>query len=84
MTQVLSGSSNPELALEIAQGLGIELSKIKINKFVDGEIGLQIEENVRGCDLYIVQSTCTPVNDNLMELLLIIDAARRASAKVIL
>jgi len=81
--KVLSGSSNPELAHEVAQALGIELSKVKINKFVDGEIGLQIEENVRGADLYIVQSTSTPVNDNLMELLLIIDAARRASAQTI-
>lgn len=81
--KIISGSSNPLLAQEIAQNLGVELAKVKIQKFVDGEIGIQILENVRGTDLYIIQSLSTPVNDNLMELFLLIDAARRASAKTI-
>jgi ribose-phosphate pyrophosphokinase len=81
--KIISGSSNPPLAKDIVSHLGIELAKIKINKFKDGEIGIQIEENVRGTDLYIIQSMSTPVNDHLMELLLIVDAARRASAKSI-
>lgn len=59
------------------------MCKVKINRFIDGEISVQIEENTRGTDLYIVQSLSTPVNDHLMELLLLIDAARRASAKSI-
>lgn len=57
------------------------MGKISIQRFADGEIGLQILDNVRGCDVFVIQSTCTPVNDNLMELFLITDALKRASAK---
>eukprot|EP01080_Neovahlkampfia_damariscottae_P005069 gene5069-8669_t len=81
--KVISGTSNPDLAAGVAQILSTELTDIKINRFKDGEIGLQILENVRGADLYIIQSLSTPVNDHLMELFLIIDAAQRASAKTI-
>jgi ribose-phosphate pyrophosphokinase len=83
MTQnikVFSGSSNPKLAKGIADHLGLRLSDIELKKFSDGEISVKIKENVRNMEIFIVQSTCFPVNDNLMELLLIVDAARRASA----
>ncbi|MBN2039858.1 MAG: ribose-phosphate pyrophosphokinase [Spirochaetes bacterium] len=81
--QIFSGTSNPLLAKGIADHLGMELSAIDLGKFSDGEISVKIQQNVRNSDLFIVQSTCSPVNDNLMELLLMIDAARRASAKSI-
>lgn len=74
-------NSNPELAKEIADNLWIELGDCKVSKFSDGEICVSIGESVRGKDVYIVQSTNDPVNDNLMELLIMTDAARRASAK---
>lgn len=79
--KVFGGSSNPELAARIALSLGKPLSKLSVTKFADGEIGVQIQENVRGCDVFIIQPTCTPVNDNLMELCLIMDAMKRSSAK---
>jgi ribose-phosphate pyrophosphokinase len=78
--KVFSGSSNPGLAKAITDYLGIESGKINLRRFSDGEIFVEIGENVRGKDVYIVQSTCMPVNDNLMELLIIMDALRRASA----
>lgn len=81
--KVFSGSSNPKLAKGIADHLGMGLSDIELKKFSDGEISVKIKENVRGAEIFVVQSTCCPVNDNLMELLLIIDAARRASANSI-
>ena len=69
------------MAEEIASKLGTELSKIKIERFADGEIGLQILENVRGKDVFLIQPTCPPgVNDNLIELILMISTMRRASA----
>jgi ribose-phosphate pyrophosphokinase len=78
--KIFTGNANPELAGEIAQALGTELGERGCRTFADGEIYLQIKENVRGADVFIVQPTCTPVDRNLMELLLMIDALRRASA----
>ena len=78
--KVFAGNSNPKLAQHIADRLGIELGKCEIKKFSDGESSVSINESVRGYDVYIIQSTCTPVNDNLMELLVMADAFRRASA----
>jgi len=79
--QLLAGSANPELSQEIARLLGAHLTPIHLTRFADGEIFVQIQENVRGADVFVLQSTCPPVNDNLMELLLIIDALKRSSAK---
>jgi ribose-phosphate pyrophosphokinase len=79
--KVFSGNANPQLALAIAQYLGTTLSAASISRFSDGEIRVQIQENVRGADVFVIQPTCSPVNDNLMELLIILDALRRASAK---
>lgn len=79
--KIFSGTSNPELAQEIADYLGIKLSTIDVKRFKDGEISIKLKENVRENDIFIIQSTCNPANDNIMELLLIIDAALRASAK---
>jgi ribose-phosphate pyrophosphokinase len=76
---VFSGNANPELAYRIARHLTLPLSKIQVGRFSDGEVNVEILENVRGRDVYLVQSTCPPVNDNLMELLVMADALRRAS-----
>ena len=73
-------NAHPELAKEIAELMGIKSGKSTVNKFSDGEIQVSIWESVRDCDVYIVQPTCAPVNDNLMELLIMIDALKRASA----
>ena len=78
--KIFTGNSNPELAQQIAAQLGLEVGKATVTKFSDGEISVSIGETVRGCDVFVVQSTCSPVNDNLMELLIMIDAFRRASA----
>ncbi|KAH9297063.1 hypothetical protein KI387_028745, partial [Taxus chinensis] len=78
---IFSGSANPSLAQEIACYLGRDLGKIKIKRFADGEVYVQLQESVRGCDVFLVQPTCPPANENLMELLVMIDACRRASAK---
>lgn len=78
--KIFSGNSNKDLAKEIAESLGIELGKSEVNTFSDGEINVNIGETVRGNDVYVVQSTCEPVNNNLMELLIMIDAFKRASA----
>ena len=77
---LLTGNSNRTLAGEIAEVLKIPLSEATVSTFSDGEITVQINENVRGCDVFVVQSTCMPVNNNIMELLLMIDALKRASA----
>ena len=77
---IFTGNANPGLASRIAKHLKLPLSKVQAGRFSDGEIALEIMENVRGRDVYIVQSTCPPVNDNLMELLVMADALRRASA----
>ncbi|CDY23440.1 hypothetical protein HID58_063514 [Brassica napus] len=81
--RIFSGTANPSLAQEISCYLGLELGKIKIKRFADGEIYVQLQESVRGCDVFLVQPTCPPANENLMELLVMIDACRRASAKTI-
>ncbi len=81
--QIFTGNAHPELAQEIVDYLGISLGKAKVSKFKDGEIRLEINESVRGNNVFIVQPTCYPVNENLMELLIMIDAIRRASAKSI-
>ncbi len=79
--KLFGGTSNPELTNKVCAYLEIEPGKISAKKFSDGETQVEIHENVRGMDVFILQSTCTPVNDNLMELLIIIDALKRASAK---
>ncbi len=78
--KIFSGSSNPELAQEIAKNAGVPLSTIELKRFSDGENSVKLKDNVRGQDVFIVQSTCYPTNDHMIELLLIIDAAMRASA----
>ena len=77
---VFSGNANPELANEIARTLGIPLGNAGVSLFSDGEINIEIRENVRGNDVFVVQPTCAPTNRHLMELILMIDALRRASA----
>ncbi|MGB9621174.1 MAG: ribose-phosphate diphosphokinase [Brevinematia bacterium] len=77
---ILSGRSNIELAKKIANYLGLELGKVLITEFADGEIFVKIEESIRGSDIFVIQSTCNPSNKNLMELLIMIDAIKRASA----
>lgn len=79
--KIFSGNGNMTLALEIAKNLGINLGKATVGRFADGEVNVVIHENVRGKDVYVIQPTCTPVNDNLMELLLMVSTLRRASAR---
>ena len=79
--KILSGNSNIPLAEKICSGLNIPLGRAHVKKFSDGEIQVEIEENVRGMDVFVVQSTCTPVNSYLMELLIMMDAIKRASAE---
>ena len=78
--KIFTGNSHPELAKEIAEILGLPLGKSKVSTFSDGEISVDIGETVRGADVFVVQSTSSPVNNNLMELLIMIDAFKRASA----
>src|SRR2546427_8667878 len=78
--KIFSGRANPELAQRICEYLGLPLGKISIGNFPDGEISCKIDEDVRGRDVFIVQPTCPPVNENLMELLIMIDSFLRASA----
>lgn len=78
--KIFSGSSNKELAKEIVDCLKIQLGEVTLKKFADGEIYARIEENVRGIDVFVIQSTCRPINKNLIELLIMIDALKRASA----
>ncbi|OUC12439.1 MAG: phosphoribosylpyrophosphate synthetase [Alkalinema sp. CACIAM 70d] len=78
---LLTGSANPVLAQEVARYLGIDLSPMIRKRFADGEIYVQILESIRGSDVYIIQPTCRPVNDHLMELMIMIDACKRASAR---
>jgi len=79
--KIFTGNANPALAQEICHALGMELGRAMVKQFSDGEIYLQIKENVRGEDVFIIQPTCTPVERNLMELLLMMDALKRASAE---
>ena len=78
--KIFSGNSNPELAQKIAFQLGVELGDAVVTRFSDGEISVNINESVRGVDAFIIQSTCSPVNRHLMEMLIMIDAFKRASA----
>lgn len=77
---VFTGNANPELARRVASRLYLSLGKADVGRFSDGEIAVELNENVRGKDVFVLQSTCAPTNDNLMELLVMIDALRRASA----
>ena len=81
--KIFSGNSNPDLAQKICDCLGVPLGAARVRRFSDGEVMVEIGENVRGRDVYVVQSTCAPTNDNLMELLVITDALKRASAATI-
>lgn len=81
--RLFSGSANKPLAQEVACYLGIELGGIKIKRFADGEIYVQVLESIRGCDVFLIQPTCPPVNDSFMELMVMIDACKRASARSI-
>ena len=81
--KLFSLNSNRELAQEIADHLGVELSACSVSKFADGEVNISIDETVRGCSVFVVQPTNNPVNENYMELLVMIDALKRASAKEI-
>ncbi|MBR5537266.1 MAG: ribose-phosphate pyrophosphokinase [Clostridia bacterium] len=78
--KLFAGNSNPALAKRIADALGVTLGDCTVKQFADGEVSVNFNESVRGCDVFLIQSTCCPVNDNFMELLVMIDACRRASA----
>ncbi len=79
--KLLAGNSNPELAKLISENLGVPLMKADVKRFADNEVWVEVQENVRGEDVFLIQSTCYPTNDNVMELLICLDALRRASAK---
>src|SRR5699024_311635 len=81
--RLLTLNSNEELAEEISKSMGVPLSRCSVDKFSDGETHINIEESVRVCAVYVIQSTSEPVNENVMELLILIDALKRASAKTI-
>lgn len=81
--KIFTGNSNRPLAHDVANQLGVSLGKITVNKFADGEVNVMVNENVRGKDVYIIQPTSPPVNETLMELLLMISTMRRASARKI-
>ena len=81
--RLFSGSANTKLSQEVARYLGMDLGPMVRKRFADGEIYVQIQESIRGCDVYLVQPTCYPVNDHLMELLIMVDACHRASARQI-
>jgi ribose-phosphate pyrophosphokinase len=80
-TVIFTGNSNRPLALEIATTLGVELGKAKVGRFSDGEVDVELYQNVRARDIFVVQSTCAPTNEHLMELLIMVDALKRASAR---
>ena len=79
--EIFTGNSNPALAREVCQHLNVDLGEAEVGRFPDGEVMVEVHQNVRGGDCFVLQSTCSPPNDNLMELLLLMDALRRASAK---
>ncbi|RLN86538.1 hypothetical protein BBJ28_00001488 [Nothophytophthora sp. Chile5] len=79
--KIFSGNANHELAANVAKLVGVQLGKITVERFADGEVNIMVHENVRGKDVYIVQPTCVPVNENLMELLLMVSTMRRSSAR---
>ena len=76
--EVFTGNSNPALAREVTEHLGVKMGEAEVGRFPDGEVMIEIRENVRGGDCFIIQSICTPPNENLMELILLTDALRRA------
>ena len=78
--KIFSGNANKALAKEVCDVIGVKPAESEVTKFKDGEIGVKICESVRNADVFIIQPTCNPTNDNLMELILLIDAAHRASA----
>lgn len=78
--KIFSGSAHPEFAQRVSENLRVPISSAKVGRFSDGEVSVSIEESVRGADVYVIQPTCPPVNENLMELLILIDALKRASA----
>src|ERR1044071_9259441 len=78
--KVFSGSAHPQLAAEIAEFLGVELGQARLRRFPDTEVSFQIDENIRGTDVFIVQPTCAPVDPHLMDLMIMTDAFRRSSA----
>jgi ribose-phosphate pyrophosphokinase len=80
-TVLFTGNANPALAQEIAQHLGVELGNADVGRFSDGEVTVEIQQNVRARDIFVIQSTCAPTSDNLMELALMVDALKRASAR---
>ena len=80
-TTVFTGSANPELAIGICSSLEVSMGEMDVSRFRDGETRIKINQNVRGKDVFIVQSTCSPANESLMELLIIIDALKRSSAR---
>ncbi|MDE2456013.1 MAG: ribose-phosphate pyrophosphokinase [Burkholderiales bacterium] len=80
-TVLFTGNANPVLAQEIATHLGVDLGKASVSRFSDGEVTVEIRQNVRARDVFVVQPTCTPTNENLMELLIMVDALKRASAR---
>ena len=77
---VFSGNANPKLALAVVQHLNLPLGRAQVSRFSDGEVMVEVNENVRGKDVFVLQSTCAPTNDNLMELMIMVDALKRASA----
>ena len=81
MLKVFAGSSNLELAEEICQYLGVPPGEQSLRRFSDGEVAYQVLENVRGADVFVVQPSCPPVNESIMEMLIMIDAFKRASAR---
>lgn len=81
--KIISGTSNQKLAEEVASMLKVPLTPVKIKHFNDGETYVKVQESIRGCDVFVIQPTCPPVNDSLMELLLMVDALKRASAREI-
>ena len=79
--EIFTGTSNPALAREVCEHLGVQLGEAEVGRFPDGEVMVEVHENVRGGDVFVIQSTCSPPNESLMELLLVMDALRRASAR---
>jgi ribose-phosphate pyrophosphokinase len=77
---VFTGNANPKLAADVVKRLNISLGRAKVGRFSDGEVNVEILENVRGKDVFVLQPTCAPTNDNLMELMVMVDALKRASA----
>ncbi len=77
---VFTGNANPKLAADVVRRLGISLGSATVGRFSDGEVNVELLENVRGKDVFVLQPTCSPTNDNIMELLVLVDALKRASA----